>query len=693
MIFFGALIPALMSTEGRVAAESGHLLWISSLANAAGYLVYVLVGHPFLDSGILLVVIAIILLTAGLLATKFRFAKKQWALAALSVILITTLVLRWQEKYFYLAHWVNKLKPDDYVKVFKSGAESATLVQSEKGVWISYNGHPSIFVQLDRKINFSEMAVGTIPALTAPRLDNALVIGFGTGITAGTTSRIFKHCDIVEINKAFYEMMPALKHAHLDIENNPSAKLHLADGRAFLVGKERVYDAILNTVSAPTYFSASKIYTKEFYEKVVKALKADGVFSMWLAWGNISKEGAESILSALRNSFRYCELRYVRGNYYVLTCSNEPIVPRRFSDLHAHPGMVMQLQNALPGFDIDSLFEDTHLSDNIFDHFEPDLQQANTDDHPILEFQLVRHLQTKQVSDNLFMTKQDLFNINVVNKLDLTNHADFARKASTFSWFGTASASYLNNFSSVLAKDAGAASMFFTYNGLLNTSYGRYDEAAKMFNAALGIKPDLAVANNGIGELLLLYGKIAKAEKHFKSAIQTDPGSATTYQNLADTLILQSKVQEAIQTLRKAASRNELKGSLADIHLSLAKALRKSGKQQEAKTELAAAVQGYRKELQLNQNSIEMIAKLAYALTESGDLEQAAKYSRQAVELFPYDIDNQLLLAKILLAQGLREEATSALEKAIAAVSYIGAEKDGIARLKNTLGRLNHKKP
>ncbi|MFQ5946353.1 MAG: hypothetical protein ACE5NC_08905, partial [Anaerolineae bacterium] len=317
MILFGALLPALMRSESEVARESGHLLWISSLANAAGYLAYVLVGHPLLRTDVLLTLISGVALVASLLAAGFRWSKVQGSFAVCGVVLMVLLVFQWQERNLYLAQWVDRLRPEEEVIVFKSGAESATLLRSQKYEWISYNGHPSIYVQRNGVVDIGEMISGVIPALNAARLDRALVLGLGTGITAGTASRIFTATDVVEINDAFYKMMPLLGYANLDIEQNPTATLHLSDGRAFLVGKNGTYDAIVNSIPAPTYFSASKIYTVEFYDRVAKALKPDGVFCTWLAVPNMSEKGIQTILSALRRNFRYCELRLQGRSYYM----------------------------------------------------------------------------------------------------------------------------------------------------------------------------------------------------------------------------------------------------------------------------------------------------------------------------------------------------------------------------------------
>jgi predicted membrane-bound spermidine synthase len=333
MILFGAMLPALMRSEQEVAGESGHLLFVSSLANAAGYLIYVLLGHPLLPTHALLVLLAGATLLASLLGCGFRWTRMHWGVAAVGVGLVALLAGQWQDRNFYLAQWISILRPNQEVMTFKSGSESATLLHEPQRELISYNGHSSISVRKGPFITLEEVISGVIPALSAPRLDRALVLGCGTGITAGTVSRIFRHTDVVEINAAFYEMMPYLSYANLDLETNPNATLHLADGRSFLIGKDDTYDAIVNAIPAPTYYSASKIYTIEFYERVKNALVSDGIFTTWLAVPNMSEEGLLAILSALHKTFRYCDLRLMSPAYYTATCADQPIRERRFSDL------------------------------------------------------------------------------------------------------------------------------------------------------------------------------------------------------------------------------------------------------------------------------------------------------------------------------------------------------------------------
>lgn len=435
MILFGAMLPALMRSEQEVAGESGHLLFVSSLANAAGYLLYVLVGHPLLPTHALLALLAGSALVSSVLATDLSWSRVQRGLALAGVALVAVAVVLWREPNFYLAQAIDGIDPEDEIVTFKSGSDNVTLVRRPEFEWISYNGQASIHPQLGGFPRLGESLSGVIPALSAPRTGRALVLGFGAGITAGTTSLLFEQTDVVEINAAFYEMMPHMASVNLDIEHNPTVTLHLADARAFLIGKEGQYDAIVNAVSAPTYFSASKIYTVEFYQRAKRALKPDGIFATWLAVPDMSEEGLLLVLSALHRTFRYCDLNLMHTAYYTTTCSDQPIRVRRFSDLAPDPRIIGLLRGILRIFDPDELFEDIRISENLFDHFEPQVLRENTDDHPVLEFVLVRNLQRHIMGSEVFLEHQELFNIDPARLHEGPDASRLFRRAALFARF------------------------------------------------------------------------------------------------------------------------------------------------------------------------------------------------------------------------------------------------------------------
>jgi spermidine synthase len=541
MILFGALIPALMQDENDVAEESGHLLFVSSMANAAGYLIYTLVGHPLLPTNILLSLLGCIALLASLLTTGFQWRLAHKIIAVCGIVMVAFLTIHWKERNFQLANLIDQLKPDDEVLVFKSGAESATLVRAKDYDWISYNGHPSIYVRTGDTVNTAEIISGVIPALGAPRLERALVLGLGSGVTAGTASRIFKSTDAVEINKAFFKMLPYLSYANLDIENNPAASLHFSDGRAFLVGKENAYDAIVNSIPAPTYFSASKIYTLEFYSRVARALKPDGIFCTWLAVGEMTENGMNVVLSALRHNFRYCDLRLMRGYYYMVTCSNQPIHPRKFSELPARGNLINNLKKGTNCLDLDKYFEDIRISENLFDHFNPSVPYENTDDHPVLEFMVVRAYQLKKMGTDPLFRQLALFNIDPVRPNELKDTERLIHRAATFAQFGPGY--FETYFAPLLNEEPSTAVSYLRFRAQCLTSEGNLDEAVKYFNVAMAIKPDDAETHYEIANVLASQGKLDEAMEQYRRTLQIKPDFAGAREKL-DSISKSKNIQE-----------------------------------------------------------------------------------------------------------------------------------------------------
>jgi spermidine synthase len=545
MIVFGALIPALMDTEKDVAGESGYLLFVSSVANAAGYLAYVFIVHPLLPAGAMLACLSAILLISSLVVAKFKWSRFQLIVASISICLAIILPFIWRESYFYLARKILEFDRRDYVKIFKSGPDSATLVRTYWDFeWICYNGHPSIYVMKNGRINPAEMVSGIIPALYAPRFKKALVIGLGTGITSGSLSLIFESTDVVDLNRAFFKLLPRVSYANFDVKGNQSVTLHCADGRSFLIGKEGLYDVILNTAEAPDYYSAQKLYTLEFYERVVKALKPDGVFCTWLSSDEMSEPGVLLILSALHRHFRYCDLRVLENSYCQLTCSNLPLHTRKFSELSIRGELVKQLQQSIPDFDLDEYFQDIRISENLFEHFTPEVKRENTDDYPALEFSAVRGTQLGAMGDNLFCQpeKQRLMNIDIVRKDQARDAPRLARRARVFDKIGKRY--YSNSFRPVMLSDRNLAAHFLLWRvDRLLAQDARSPAAGRILDEVLRINPDAAEAYNYLGKLKQSMGNLDEAIKDYRKALQLNPDFVEARDNLKSAMQQKEKGQ------------------------------------------------------------------------------------------------------------------------------------------------------
>jgi len=123
------------------------------------------------------------------------------------------------------------------------------------------------------------------PAMvTHPEPSRVLVVGGGEGATA---REVLKHGCVDEVHmvdidaevvKVCRELLPSMNEG---VFEDPRFSLIISDGRRFLenLRDDVKYDVIIVDVTDPAKGSPScKLYTKEFYEAVYKALSPNGVF-------------------------------------------------------------------------------------------------------------------------------------------------------------------------------------------------------------------------------------------------------------------------------------------------------------------------------------------------------------------------------------------------------------------------------
>ena len=103
----------------------------------------------------------------------------------------------------------------------------------------------------------------------------------------------------------------------------------------------------------------------------------------------------------------------------------------------------------------------------------------------------------------------------------------------------------------VKAANEKAAQDYFKY-GLILSEEGRYDDAAKAFRNALGIKPDWAEAHSLLGSVLTQTGDLRGAEQELRKAVQIKPDYAEGWNYLGEFLKAHGKEKEAQEAFNKA---------------------------------------------------------------------------------------------------------------------------------------------
>ncbi|PWE34105.1 hypothetical protein DDZ14_02820 [Maritimibacter sp. 55A14] len=337
-ILFGSLVPlAARAHPGDPVALSGPLLAVSSFGNGAGVLVMYCLLHPYLPLPMIAVVLVGLSASAWLLAVgkRPRLATMLGA-ACIGATLIFAGVRNWPGVELLLGYRVlaSREQLDHGLKTYRSSDtyrafdQSASVVSFNDGTQaLLFNGYRSLTFGPNSKSELHEVTVGATPAMFSGRTGTALVLGLGTGITAGATARIFDHTRVVEINPAIFEIPKHFSSENRGIMTRGSAEIILDDGISMLMQDDHVYDAIVNTVTSPRYYSASKLYTRDFYDIVKTRLADHGVYSGWFDL-TIDQDGISIMLNTLEASFEHCRYFVLSSSYFNAVCSDAPLIYR-----------------------------------------------------------------------------------------------------------------------------------------------------------------------------------------------------------------------------------------------------------------------------------------------------------------------------------------------------------------------------
>jgi spermidine synthase len=385
---FGATIPAALRTDERL--DPGTALAVSSFGNCAGYLACVLVLLERSSMLTLLVCLCAGTLVAGLLL-RLEPLRRSVLVTVVALGGLWLLVTRWPAAYLFfdhedfltregLARMERSFLRQESIKRFDS---ELTVVTTRSGAeLVSINGYVSLASSAQGKANHREIMVGLAPALYAPHRDNVLVLGTGTGITAGAAAQMFEHATVVEINPAVQHAMPRFARDNFDLARRANVRFVLQDGMSVLASSPDRYDAIISTVTSPLYFSSSKLYTVEFFELVQSRLMPGGVFAFWLD-NRLSAEGLAVMLQTMASVFPACDFVFLLPSYYEAICGQR-LQPHPLP-LDAYPATV---QSALApfraGLELDRFLDGVLLRPTRFRDVAWSAE-VNTFDRPVLE--------------------------------------------------------------------------------------------------------------------------------------------------------------------------------------------------------------------------------------------------------------------------------------------------------------------
>jgi spermidine synthase len=182
------------------------------------------------------------------------------------------------------------------------GRESAVALHDDDGYGFLINGKSD-----GNAIGDAPMQVmgGLLGAALHPELKRVLVIGLGTGSTAGWLARIpsVERVDVVELEPAVLHVAEACRAVNQDVLANPKVHVRIGDGREFLLTTTDCYDLIFSEPSNPYRAGVASLFSRDFYQAVATRLRPDGVFVQWLQAYDARPQALRVVYATLASVF------------------------------------------------------------------------------------------------------------------------------------------------------------------------------------------------------------------------------------------------------------------------------------------------------------------------------------------------------------------------------------------------------
>ncbi len=296
------------------------------------------------------------------------------------------------------------------------GVESSLALRRGNGLALYVNG------KSDDAVGDAPTTVmlGMVGAFLHPSPEKALVIGLGSGMTAGWLAEVpeVDQVVVVELEPAVAEMAREFASMTFDVTDHPKVRMLFGDGREHVRTSSEAYDLIVSEPSNPYRSGVADLFSREFYEAVSQRLNPDGIFVQWLQGYEVDPSLVGVAYSTLRSVFPHVESWQISAADLLLVATVEPLVhdTARVRERASREPFRSALQKTWRVGGLEGLYAgyvgNSRLGELVAGHG----LEVSTDDRPLIEYGFARN-----------MGRKGLFRI--TDLLDLAESTDAGRPA------------------------------------------------------------------------------------------------------------------------------------------------------------------------------------------------------------------------------------------------------------------------
>jgi predicted membrane-bound spermidine synthase len=181
-----------------------------------------------------------------------------------------------------------------------------------------------------------------LPLALRPQSKNALLVGYGVGVTADAFTRDshLKHLDVVDISKEVLGLADFYSGpGYVNPLRDPRVTTFVQDARFFLQACPEHYDIITGEPPPLKTAGTVNLYTEQFFSLIKGRLKDGGIVSFWLPLYQLRSGETKAILRAFHNVFPNASLWATNDLEWImigikppLPKLDEPVARRLWSD-------------------------------------------------------------------------------------------------------------------------------------------------------------------------------------------------------------------------------------------------------------------------------------------------------------------------------------------------------------------------
>ncbi len=155
----------------------------------------------------------------------------------------------------------------------------------------------------------TQILMGSLPLLLKPDSRSMLLIGWGSGVSAGSALRHpLGSLDAVELIPAVVEASRHFDHVNGLPTTDPRLTLHVEDAKSLLLRPGPLYDVIASEPSNPWMAGVADLFSVEFYARARSRLTPDGLFVQWFHLYEMDDAGFALVLRTFRSVFPHATI-------------------------------------------------------------------------------------------------------------------------------------------------------------------------------------------------------------------------------------------------------------------------------------------------------------------------------------------------------------------------------------------------